>query len=216
MQPVSKLAVAILLTCSATMSSAQMPGAPVLQNAWAAPGIVGAIDVSGGSDGSIYAAAASWAPASARFQLSGGLGIRSRAGSGSKGVYGVRAAIPFGGTAGAFGFGAFAGIGGESSSSGAADSAATTTIIPVGIALGWRHALGARGFSVYATPSYLFLGGGSSNGGLVRTAIGIDVGVSKTLGVTAGVDFGQSRVRAEGGPTGTSYGLGVSYAVGRR
>jgi hypothetical protein len=69
---------------------------------------------------------------------------------------------------------------------------------------------------VYATPSYLFLSGGSSNGGLVRTGLGVDVGVSKTLGVTVGVEFGQNRVSAKGGPTGTSYGLGVSYAVGRR
>src|SRR5512133_667041 len=215
MQPFSKLAVAISLTCLASMSNAQMPGAPVLQNAWAAPGIVAAIDVSGGSDGSVYAAAASWTPASARFQLSGGLGIRSRTGSGSKGVYGVRAAVPFSGAASAFGFGAFAGVGGGSSSTVAADSAATTTIIPVGLALGWRHAIGARGFSVYATPSYLFLSGGSSNGGLVRTALGVDVGVSKTLGVTVGVEFGQNRLSAKGAPTGTSYGLGVSDAVGR-
>jgi hypothetical protein len=203
-------------------AGAQMPGVPVLQNAWASPGIVGALNMAGG-DGSIYAAAAAWSPASARFQLSGGIGLRSRSGQGSKSVYGVRAAIPFGGASSDFGFGAFGGVGGgQSSSSGASGSATTdtvanTTVIPVGIAIGWRHSLGAmRGFSVYATPAYLFFSGGTSNTGLVRTAVGADIGISRALGVTAGVEFGQNRTRGEGGPSGTLYGLGVSYAVGRR
>jgi len=198
-----------------------MPGAPVLQNAWASPGIVGAVNFAGG-DGSTYAAAAAWSPASARFQLSGGIGLRSRAGLGSKSVYGVRAAIPFGGASSAFGFGAFAGVGGGQGSTGAAggsaatDTVANTTAIPVGVAIGWRHAIGTRGFSVYATPAYVFSTGGSNNTGLVRTAIAADIGLSKALGITAGVEFGQNRARGASGPSGTLYGLGVSYAVGRR
>ena len=88
----------------------------------------------------------------------------------------------------------------------------------MGVAFGWRHAVGAtRGISFYATPSYVFLTGGTNNNaGLVRTAVGVDVGVAKAIGLTAGVEFGQNRARVEGGPTGTLYGLGISYALGRR
>ena len=212
----------ICLALLASSAEAQMPGAPVLQNAWTSPGFVGALNMAGG-DGSTYAAAAAWSPASARFQLSGGIGIRSQAGRGSKSVYGVRAAMPFGGASSDFGFGAFAGVGGGQSSSKSAsgsatvDSVASTTVIPVGVSIGWRHSLGAmRGFSLYATPAYVFSSGGSSNTGLVRTAVGADIGITGALGVTAGIEFGQNPARGEGGPSGTLYGLGVSYAVGRR
>jgi hypothetical protein len=145
--------------------------------------------------------------------------MRSRSGAGSKSVYGVRLALPFGGASSAIGFGAFAGVGATSSGTATSpDSVASTTVIPLGVAIGWRHALGpTRGFSLYATPSYVFLtGGADSSGGLVRTAIGIDVGLAKAFGITAGVELGQSRTRTQGGPTGTLYGLGISYAVGRR
>jgi hypothetical protein len=197
---------------------AQMPGTPVLQNAWASPGVVGAFNFGGGSDGSVYAAAASWTPTSAKLQLSAGIGLRSRTSSSSKSVYGVRLAVPFSGSSGAFGFGAFAGVGGGSkATTTAADSGASTTVIPIGVSLGWRRALGsARGFSIYATPSYLFLSGGASNGGLVRAGVGVDVGITRAFGITAGVDFGQNHTRQQGGPTGTLYGLGASYALGRR
>jgi len=206
----------MLLAASAT-ARAQMPGAPVLQNAWAAPGIVGAVNVAAG-DGSTYAAAASWGSASGRLQLSGGFGVRSRSGAGSKSVYGVRLALPFGRSASAIGFGAFAGVGATSSAAAnSPDSVASTTVIPIGVAIGWRVAVGAtRGFSVYATPSYVFLTGGDSSTGLVRTAIGVDLGVARNIGITAGVEFGQSHTRTRGGPTGTLYGVGISYAVGRR
>jgi len=203
---------------AASTAVAQMPGAPVLQNAWASPGMVGAVNIAAG-DGSTYAAAASWGSSSGRLQLSGGFGVRSRTGAGSKSVYGVRLAVPFGGAASPIGFGAFAGVGATSSgSANSPDSVASTTVIPVGVALGWRQTLGGtRGFSIYATPSYVFLTGGpDSSTGLVRTAVGVDIGVAKAIGLTAGVEFGQSRTRTEGGPTGTVYGFGISYAVGRR
>jgi hypothetical protein len=209
-----------MLVAATAVAGAQMPGAPVLQNAWASPGIVGAVNFAGGSDGSIYAAAASWASSSARFQLSGGIGIRSRTGSGSgrNSVYGIRLAVPFGGTTADFGFGAFVGVGaGASVSASPADSLASTTVVPVGLAIGWRHSLGGvRGFSIYATPSYNFFTGGSNSAGLVRTAVGVDLGFTKFIGLTAGADFGQSRPRVEGGPSGTRYGVGVSYALGHR
>lgn len=207
--------VAVVATLLASAAAAQMPGAPVLQNAWASPGLVGAVNY-GGGDGSVYAAAVSWASATARFQLSGGVGARSLSGGGgSKSVYGVRAAIPLGGATSAIGFGVFAGVGGGQAATG--DTVSSNTQIPIGAAIGWRRALGAtHGFSVYATPSYLYLTGGTKSGGVARAGVGVDLGITKSLGATVGAEFGATRAKGLGGPTGTLYGIGVSYAFGRR
>jgi hypothetical protein len=226
-------AAAVIGLSLSAAAEGQLPGAPVLQNAWATPGIVGAVDFGHGSDGGVYAAALAWTPGAGRFQISGGAGFQSRTGYSSRGVYGARVALPFGGATSSFGFGAFAGIGGGSAGTrtgGAlADSAISTMQIPVGAALGWRHAIGpTHGVSVYATPSYLLFAGGSSTGGtngagstkstkgLFRTAIGGDLGITRAIGATVGVEFGQSRGRGVGGPSGALYGLGLSYALGRR
>lgn len=225
----------------ASVAGAQMPGAPVLQNVWASPGIVGALDVAGGADGSLYAAAGSWTPASGRFEISGGGGYRSRTGVTSSGVYGIRVAMPFGGASSTFGFAGFAGIGGGAGSvthtrvscstvpaaTGCAvvpgpdsvtiDSTASTTEVPVGVAVGWRHTIGAtHGISVYATPSYVFYSGAAKSTGLFRIGAGADFGVTSRIGATAGIEFGGSRARGLGGPSGAVYGLGVSYAFGAR
>jgi hypothetical protein len=209
--------IVLVLLAYAEHAAAQMPGAPVLQNAWAAPGFVAAANFGGGSDGSVYAAAGSWTATSGRFQLSGGAGFRSGAGSGSNSVYGVRVAMPFGSATGSVGFGAFAGVGGGTRPSTGPDSTAKRTVFPVGLAVGWRRALGAtRGISAYATPSYFFASGGSTTGGLFRTALGVDVGLTKVIGATVGVEFGQNRPRGEGGPSGTLFGVGLSFAGGRR
>ena len=217
----------LIATIAAVSADAQMPGAPVLQNAWGTPGIVGAVNVTGGRDGSTYAAAGSWAPGSARFQVSGGLGYQTRTGSSSSVAYGARVAMPFGGASSSFGFAAFAGVGGGGSGTKKtapsfpvdtlADSTVSTAQVPVGVGIGWRRAFGgARGVSVYATPSYTFYTGGSHSGGLFRTAIAADVGITQRIGATAGIEFGATRARAIGGPSGTLYGMGVSYALGRR
>ena len=207
----------VLLIASTRLAESQLPGAPVLQNAFASPGVVGAVNLVGGSGGSVYAAAASWTPTSGRLQLSGGAGSRSHLGSSSF-VYGVRLAAPFGGKSSGFGFGVLAGVGGGPNAGGSQnDSLASTTVIPVGLSVGWRHAFaGTHGLSVYATPSYLFFAGGADNTGVVRTAIGLDVAVARTVGLTAGLEFGQNRTRQEGGPTGALLGFGVSYAISRQ
>lgn len=213
-------ATALLTVLLAFTAGAQIPGAPVLQNAWATPGIVGAVNVAGGSDGTVYAAAGSWTPGSGRFQLSAGGGFRTMTDAGSGGVYGARVAIPLGGASSSFGYGAFAGIGGGSAGKpkiAFADSVASTTEIPVGAAVGWRHAISANhGLSVYATPSYVFFTGGSKTSGLVRIALGADVGITKAIGATLGVEFGGKRPRGFGGPSGSLFGLGLSYALGHR
>lgn len=192
-----------------------MPSAPILQNVWASHGLVGAIDFGSGGDGSVYAGAISFT--ASRLQISGGLGYQSRTGLKSRGVYGVRAAIPFGGASSTFGFGAFAGIGGGNTSSTAVDSAANKTEIPLGVAVGWRKAFGGtHGLSLYADPAYVLYSGGSKSGGLFRAGLGADFGITSSLGATVGVELGATRPRGVGGPSGVLYGAGVSYAFGKR
>src|SRR4051812_35585256 len=97
---------------------AQMPGAPVLQNSWASPGMVVALDIAGGG-GTLYGGAVGWAPSSGRFQLSAGAGSHSPKGGSSRAAYGVRAAFPvMQMMGGKLGFGGFVGIGGGGATSG--------------------------------------------------------------------------------------------------
>jgi len=89
--------------------------------------------------------------------------------------------------------------------------------VPVGVAIGWRRALGAtHGVSLYASPSYVFYSGGAKSSGLVRTSVAADVGITPSFGLTAGIEFGQNRSAAAGGTSGTLYGIGLAYALGRR
>lgn len=216
--------VSVAAAAWSSSAAAQLPNAPILQNVWANPGMVGAFNMGGGSGGSVYAGAASWTPSSGRFQVSGGLGAQVLTNSGgSNFAYGARLALPLGGAGSSFGFGAFAGVGGGGAKRTVVDSItgdtiasnATTTLIPVGGSVGWRHAIGSsHGFSLYATPSYVFLTGGGSSGGIFRAAVGGDLGITQSIGLTGGVEFGQTR-SSLGGPSGTMYGLGVSYAFGR-
>src|SRR6476469_2857415 len=94
----------LIATIAVASADAQIPGAPVLQNAWATPGIVGAVNYGGALYGSGIAAAGGWTPTSGRFQVSGGIGSRSLTGHGSGFAYGARAALPiYGGGASAIG-----------------------------------------------------------------------------------------------------------------
>lgn len=221
---VTRLSLALILCAGAALAPgtllAQMPSAPVLQNAWAAPGLAVAGDLGGGGDGTVYGLAGGWTPGAGRFQLSAGLGWQVRTGAGSRMAYGARAAMPVLGRTSTFGAAAFAGFGGASGkpsgSTVGADSTSSITQIPLGVSLGWRHALNAgRGFSFYASPYYMFLGGSGKSAGLFRASAGLDAGVSTKLGITAGIDLGANRVRPEGGPSGILYGLGITYSLSR-
>jgi hypothetical protein len=209
------------LTAMGGSANGQLPSAPLLQNAWAMPGMAAAFNTGSGGGGSVYAAAGSWTPASARFQISGGVGSQTLSGIGTSWAYGARAAMPLGNPQASLGFAAFAGFGGASAVNRSADTAVTDTTttlasrIPVGVSVGWRHAMGSRGFSVYTSPAYVWVSGSGHSKGLLRTGIGADVGVTSSIGVTGGVEFGQTSGIA-GAPAGTVYGLGVSYAFGKR
>lgn len=216
----------------ASSAEAQLPGAPVLQNAWATPGLVAAANFAGGSGESVVAGAVGWSPGSARFQLSAGAGYQNQSGFAGRPVYGARVAMPFGGTSSAFGFGAFAGVGGGAArkakidipkvgggttTTTVADTVSWTTEIPVGASVGYRRAIGSNhGLSAYATPAWVFYSGGTNSGGLFRVGIGVDVGITRSLGATVGVDFGGTRVKELGGPSSSQYGVGISYALGHR
>jgi hypothetical protein len=86
----------------------------------------------------------------------------------------------------------------------------------VGVAIGWRHSGFARGFSLYAAPAVVFYTGGSAPDNLFRLSLGLDAGLSDSWGITGGLDLGQSRPRAVGGPGGPQFGLGISRAIATR
>lgn len=211
-------------------AGAQMPGAPVLQNAWATSGIVGALNYAGSSGQSVFGAAAGWSPGSARFQISGGVGYQNRTDFDGRAVYGARVAIPFRGPTSTLGFAAFAGVGGGPAGKHTVklppafdteititDTASSTVQVPLGVAIGYRRAFGSNhGISLYATPAWVIYSGGTKTDGLFRAAIGADVGITRSIGATVGVDFGATRAKELGGPSSARYGIGVSYALGKR
>lgn len=205
---------AVGLAALAGLAGAQMPGAPVLQNAWASPGIVVAADIAGGSGSSVYAAAAGWTPGSGRFQLSAGAGVQSVTGGSSRAVYGLRAAMPLmQAMSGKLGLAAFAGVGGGAGKTG--DTTSSTSVIPAGIAIGYRQAIGTagRGFSAYVDPSYQHHTGSKGSQGYFRLAGGVDAGISARFGLTFGFEGGAGAKKGTVGPSGTLYGLGISMKL---
>lgn len=210
------------ITAVVAMSAdAQMPGAPVLQSAWATRGAAVALDIAGGSDRTLVAAAGSWTPVR-RLQFTGGLGFQSGGSVGSGGAYGVRIAMPFGSPSSSFGFALFGGLGGGESRRRefprpAPDSVTNSSEIVVGGSLGWQHGLlSTRSLALSVAPAALFYQGGSEPGMLARVAIGADVSISESLGITMGIDIGRNRPRGGGGPTGPQFGIGLTYAMNRR
>ena len=219
----------IAVSALASRADAQIPGAPVLQNAWATPGVSAAVNFAGSSGQSVIAAAAAWSRSSGRFQISGGIGYQNRSDFDGRVVYGGRVAIPFGSPSDAFGLAAFAGIGGGPAGqrefavntvTGARimvdDTLSSTLQVPLGASVGYRLALGSHGLTVYAAPAWVIYSGGETTDGLFRAAIGADFGITRSLGATAGFDFGGNRSKDVGGPSSAQFGVGVSYAFGRR
>jgi hypothetical protein len=83
------------LVLTPAVAPGQMPGLPVLQNAFANPGITVGLNYGRGPDITGYAAAAAWAPGSARFVVSGGLGAAKVDGADKSSTsYGGRVAVP--------------------------------------------------------------------------------------------------------------------------
>ena len=232
--------VVALMVCVAPGLGAQMPGVAVLQNAWVNPGITGAVNAGWGGGGSAYGVAGAWSPRSGRFQLSAGAGIRSVTDAGSGPTGGVRLAVPFWSSGGgALGVAGFAGVGSgrAKGDTTVAGGSVTTLHLPIGAAIGYRRMLMGRGVSAYATPFYAIwrrtipevpVTGGDPGSpavkrtaGLFRVGLGLDVGLTRRLGVTGGVELGasgrDSTPTDDGrpGPTGAVMSIAASWAFGR-
>jgi hypothetical protein len=185
---------------SVSFVGAQIPGAPVLQNGFLTPGLIVAADGGVGWNHGLAGAAASYSPNSRSVALSAALGAGFPRGPAF--AYGVRATLPIPvfPRRGAFGLVGFLGLGGLLGST-------TIVDVPIGVGVGYRHALGAnRGISVYATPFYLIQRSGGSEGSF-RTGLGTDVTVTPRVGVTLGADAG-----TRGAPR---FGAGLAYLISR-
>ena len=198
---------------------AQMLGVPVLQNGFSNPGITAAVNYGTAEGVRGYGLAAAWAPASGRFQVSGGIGGYDPDEGKTWMTYGGRVGVPL--TAltgtGSFGVAPFAGLG-------AASREGTSIMhLPVGVAGGYRRALGAtRAISLYASSFYGWTRLTTDvedvdpvSKGLIRFSGGLDVAIMPAFGVTIGYEAGQTADVGEPGPTGSVFGIGLSYAFRR-
>jgi hypothetical protein len=208
--------VAVGFVAGWTAAAAQMPAVPVLQNAFANPGITIAINYGHSDESQAYAGAVAWAPSSARFQVTGGFGAIEPDEGDRVSAWGARASVPITQTmmAGKLGVGAFAGIGGAS------QDGVSLLHVPAGASLSWRTRLGERrGISFYAAPFYSWsrasLDGESESTGLLRASFGVDVAVVPALGITVGYELGQTADAGEPGASGGMFGVGISYALRR-
>ena len=214
------LRIGFLLAGSATMGTvagAQVPGAPVLQNAFANPGLVIAANFAGGSGQSYYGAAAGWGLGGGKLMLSGGAGAE-HGNNATRGAYGGRAAATvWSSFSGSLAAAAFAGVGGapRTRSNGIVTNPATLQI-PAGVSFGYRRAFGTtRGVSAYVSPMYRWARTStdietttSSN---FRVAVGLDIGLTASFGVTLGGEFGGNN----GGGSGGLFGAALSFVPGR-
>lgn len=199
----------------ASKAAAQMPGTPVLQNAFANPGMTAALNVASLGGASSYVAAGAWAPGTAHFQFSGGIGVQTRTSSPTRAVYGVRLNIPIIGATSNFGASIFAGYGGLSG--GEIDSSTTKSLVPLGATIGYRMALGGNhGVAIYGSPVYEIAtrGGGAGTANVFRGAVGLDIGITSAIGATLGIEFGQKNDTESGKPSGTAFGAALSYMIG--
>jgi len=193
-------------------AAAQMPGFPVLQNAFANPGITLAGDYATGKNASAFGAAAAWAPGTGKYQLSVGVGSLSPDQGKRATTYGARLAtalFSFGG--GSIGAAPFVGVGGATVSS------VDLLRVPVGVGIGWRHALGTtRGIAIHAAPFYDWnrasAAGTSRSRGMFRVSAGADVTLIRKLAATVGFEGGTVAKSGDPGATGAVFGAAISYA----
>ncbi len=208
-------AIAFSSLAQQSLARAQMLGAPVLQDAFTNPGFTVGADFGSGNDLKTYGGAVAWSPASAFFQLSGGVAyLHPKLGSGTA-TYGARLMVPVLHRWPQFGLAPFVGMGG------ATMSGVTDWQIPLGISAGYRRALGSSGraVSAYVSPFYSWArvraNGVTATNGLFRVSLGVDAAVLPQVGVTVGYELGQTAGVGKAGATGGIFGLGVSYALHR-
>ena len=215
--PRAATAIALLLAAAVpvtvpSVARAQLPGLPVLQNAFSNPGVTVAANYGSSEGDRTLAAAGAWAPRTGRFQFSAGIGSWTPDEGRRTTALGARfAAALFSFAGGSIGVAPFVGVGGASV------EGTRLTHVPIGAGIGWRRALGStRGISVHAAPFYswtrLTADELSVSTGLVRVAAGADVTVIRSLGATIGVETGQKATDGDPGARGVVFGGGLSYA----
>jgi len=199
-----------------TSLHAQQPGAPVLQNGFANPGVTVAVNYGKGEHSDLLGAALAWSPGKGTFQFSAGAGRLDVDSTGFDPMttYGLRVAFPrFGFMGGRVGMAPFIGLGGASGDS------TKTLIVPIGVGAGWRMALGStRALSLYATGTYLRTqvtpeaeGQDKQSADLLRFAAAADVTLFRNVGLTLGTEFGSAADHGATVPEGTIFGAGLSW-----
>jgi hypothetical protein len=210
------LASILAVALCAAQAVAQVPGLPVLQNAFSNPGLAFAANLGGGSGQSFYGAAAAWGLRGGAFTLSGAAGAQN-ANDASRGAYGARvAARVWSSAGGSLGLGGFAGFGGAPRTrAGAIVTNPAVATIPVGLSAGYRRSMGStRGLSAYVSPFYRWTrvdSGTVLTSGTIRFSAGLDFSVSTSIGVTFGGEFGGS-----GGGNSGLFGGAISFVPGGR
>jgi len=195
-------------------ASAQVPGLPVLQNAFGNPGLSAAFDYGSGGGASTYVGAASYG--AGRLILSGGVGAFVPDTGSTAASFGARVALPLVSfMGGSLGVAAFAGVGGVTLHD------VSTTQVPLGAAVGWRHRFGAtRGFSIYAAPIVNYQrasgGGESESAWTFQYSVGADLALTRRLGLTIGVGPASQPGHFELDDTDTMFGAGIAWAFGVR
>ncbi len=221
------LAVLTASVVGAAPAAAQMPGLPMLQNAFTSPGLAAAVNYGSGDVLTVIGLAGAWTPASNRFQVTGGLSAVSPDGEGGRATgVAARAAVPirtrWTGPESSFGVALFAGIGGAWRSGGGLIE------LPVGGSASYRRRVGgSRAVSVYVAPYFQWTrrtGEGlvesilllqepdverRDDSDLIRTSIGIDFLATSRLSVSVGYDLGAKADVGRPGPTGGIFGAGL-------
>lgn len=202
------LALAALMPAAAR---AQLPGQPVIQNAFANPGWAFGVNYGDGSGSRSYAGAVSWGTGSGAFAVSGGGGLWDPEAGSSVFAWGGRAMwSPLRLMQGRLGVAAFAGAGA------ARQDEIDYLEVPGGVSVAYRTAIGeTRGISFYAAPFFRLSrvdpGTEPVSETRFRTSVGVDVALARSIGVTLGYEFGQNAGPGEVGPDGGIVGVGVSY-----
>ena len=205
------------LTAIAASASAQVPGAPVLQNAFANPGLAIAANFGGGAGQSFYGAAAALGLGAGKLQLSGAAGA-AHANGATRGAYGARlSASVWSNSSGGIAVAAFGGLGGAPRTrTGDVVTSPAVLSIPAGVSLGYRHALGStRGMSAYVSPFYRWMrtdSGTVVSKNSMRVSLGLDFAFSQSFGATFGAELGQNN----GGSGAGTVGAAISFVPGRR
>ena len=203
--------------------AAQVPGAPVLQNAFSNPGLIVTANFGSGSGQSYYGAAAAWGMGtSGTLSISGAAGAQHGNGA-TRGAYGARVAARLWSTkGGALGVGGFAGFGGAPRTrTGTIVTNPAVMMIPAGLSVGYRRAMGTkRGMSAYLSPFYRWVradSGAVVSSGAMRISGGLDFSFSPSLGVTVGGDLGGAGGSSGGGKKSSgSLGAAISFVPGGR